>query len=606
MVSLAGCDADRDLRRAEFACGLGGPCDGPADGEGGNTQHWDGGSGLPPWDGVIFGDLYGGDPDDAGAAADGAPTDDDVGVVDAGHDAGLPDLPPKDAGTPDAGPQDAGPPDTGPPDAGPPDAGPPDAGPPDAGLPDAGPPDAGLPDAGPPDAGPPDSGPTDAGPPDAGPPDAGPPDAGPPDAADGGITPPCAADPSICDDANTCTKDLCDPKVGCMHVPAAAKCTTACDPWAKCVAGVCVAGQPAVFEVAVGGPGNQWGGDLLEQADGTLLIAGHVAGAGDSIHLALMRLSAKGQFMGQTTLSGSGKSQAKAMVGLKDGASIIAGDNDHDLDGVWRGTLLKVSSGGGPMWQKTYSGSGDSRFADVASHSDGAISVVGRTQGAGTAAGQAWLLRVVGFGSVKHQLVLGGVGDDTIYGVAADGAAALAVGARAAGKGSDGWLLRVDGKGKVAWQQYIAGPGKRVARQVAARPGGGWLVAGQLESAGASGWDAWMLATDALGNSQWLRSWQLPGSQLPWGLAATADGGWLLAGTQIDPAGDSDGWLLRTDGLGKALWQRSYGGAGTQRGMAVRALADQGIALLGLSFDAGAQADVWLVRSDAWGEVDCK
>ena len=61
----------------------------------------------------------------------------------------------------------------------------------------------------------------------------------------------------------------------------------------------------------------------------------------------------------------------------------------------------------------------------------------------------------------------------------------------------------------------------------------------------------------------------------------------------------------RTCPCGNALWQRRYGGPGTQRGMALRVLADHGIALLGLRFDNKGETDVWLVRTDPWGEVEC-
>ena len=632
LVTTAACDAERQLERRAFACGLGGPCPEAADGSSEIAGLDEDGGSLPQWDGRIFGDLFGGAGDsgpapdlshasDAGQG-DAGPTDagtvdagtEDAGPVDAGPvDVGPVDVGPTDAGPADAGPKDAGPIDAGSVDVGPVDAGPVDAGPTDAGATDAGLTDAGATDLGPSDVGPSDAGPTDtattdAGQKDAGLSDAGPSDAGQNDMAQGDAGPPtqpCVGDIGLCDDANACTKDLCEPQTGCAHTPVAAKCATGCDPWAKCAAGVCILGQPNLFEVSLGGPGDQGGGDLLELADGVLMLAGTKGGAGANTDVVVMRLSAKGLLTGQTTVVGSGKNTVTAMASLADGTAVIAGDNDHDLNGVWRGSLLKTSAGGGPMWQKFYPGPGDAHFVDVVTQSGGQITVVGQVKEPGEAGLQGWLLRVVGFGSVAQSLSLGGAGDDGLYGAAADGDATVAVGAHAAGKDLEGWLLRVDGKGKVAWQKYIAGPGKRVARQVASRPAGGWVVAGQQALGGQAGWDGWLLATDGQGAVQWLRTWSQPGSQLPWALAVTADGGWLLGGTDVDPAGDSDGWLLRTDPSGNALWQRRYGGPGTQRGLAMRSLAGHGVALLGLRFDKNNETDVWLVRADPWGESDC-
>jgi len=128
-------------------------------------------------------------------------------------------------------------------DVAPVDAGAKDAGPKDAGAKDAGPKDAGAKDAGLKDAGPKDAGPKDAGTKDAGPKDAGPKDAGPPKDS----WQPLCKNVGDCDDSNPCTKDHCNPKIGCNHTKndgATCEDGNGCTVGDSCKGGKCLAGKP--------------------------------------------------------------------------------------------------------------------------------------------------------------------------------------------------------------------------------------------------------------------------------------------------------------------------------------------------------------------------
>jgi hypothetical protein len=130
------------------------------------------------------------------------------------------------------------------------------------------------------------------------------------------------------------------------------------------------------------------------------------------------------------------------------------------------------------------------------------------------------------------------------------------------------------------------------------------VVSGQHDVGGANGWDAWLMGTNSQGKTLWLRGWTAAGAQQPFGLAA-ASGGWVLGGTTDTAKDGTDGWLLATDALGNGLWERHHGGPGTQRGMDLRALAGGGFAQVGYTVSAAGKSDAWLLRTDAWGQIDC-
>ena len=80
------------------------------------------------------------------------------------------------------------------------------------------------------------------------------------------------------------------------------------------------------------------------------------------------------------------------------------------------------------------------------------------------------------------------------------------------------------------------------------------------------------------------------GSESAYSEQQTADGGFVLAGsTDSFGAGAADAYLVRTDGQGNKLWERTFGGTGYDYAYSVQQTADGGFVLAG-STDSLAQA----------------
>jgi parallel beta-helix repeat protein len=132
---------------------------------------------------------------------------------------------------------------------------------------------------------------------------------------------------------------------------------------------------------------------------------------------------------------------------------------------------------------------------------------------------------------------------------------------------------------------------------------GGYALAGNTASFGVGGIDFWLVRTDVFGNMLWNRTYGGAGEDRPLALVETIDGGYALTGiTYSYGAGSGDFWLVKTDANGGHLWNRTYGGAGEDRAYALVETIDGGYALAGstASFGAGTY-DFWLVRTDASG-----
>lgn len=81
------------------------------------------------------------------------------------------------------------------------------------------------------------------------------------------------------------------------------------------------------------------------------------------------------------------------------------------------------------------------------------------------------------------------------------------------------------------------------------------------------------------------------------------DGGYLFTGiTRSSGAGDMDAWLVKTDEIGKELWNKTFGGAGQDAGVYFRPTRDRGYIITGWTNSSGAGGnDVLVIKTDASG-----
>lgn len=84
----------------------------------------------------------------------------------------------------------------------------------------------------------------------------------------------------------------------------------------------------------------------------------------------------------------------------------------------------------------------------------------------------------------------------------------------------------------------------------------------------------------------------------------TPDGAFLVAGwTRSFGAGLNDFWVLKLDGSGDTLWQRTYGGGGDEAVENIEVTPDGGAIMVGLTTSFGAAHEPWVLKIDAQGNV---
>src|SRR6185503_6760359 len=94
------------------------------------------------------------------------------------------------------------------------------------------------------------------------------------------------------------------------------------------------------------------------------------------------------------------------------------------------------------------------------------------------------------------------------------------------------------------WQKNFGGAGNDSAYSVKPTPDGGYIVAGQSSSAGGDitgnhgGIDYWVAKLDAAGNILWQKSFGGSGTDIAKDIQQTTDGGFIIAGISNSIDGD--------------------------------------------------------------------
>jgi hypothetical protein len=286
-------------------------------------------------------------------------------------------------------------------------------------------------------------------------------------------------------------------------------------------------------------------------------------------------------------------------------------------------------------WSRAYGGTdSDDAFA-IAPTPDGGYVVAGSTESFGAGKGDVWVLKLDGRGNVQWQKTYGGPGGEEARAIAptSDGGYVVAawVGqvhgfvhiyeksfipteeheytippSFGAGKG-DVWVLKLDGSGNVVWQKTYGGTNEDEAHAIVPTSDGGYVVAGKTWSFGAGHGDVWVLKLDGSGNVVWQKTYGGTNEDEARAIVPTSDGGYIVAGSTFrrtsSHTGNFDVWVLKLDGSGNVQWQKTYGGTGDEGASAIAPTSDGGYVVAGRTSSFTGNFDVWVLKLEADGTV---
>jgi len=423
------------------------------------------------------------------------------------------------------------------------------------------------------------------------------------------------------------------------------------------------------WQKALGGSGDDVMTDMQVTADKGLIIAGYsksnVSGSksnasfNNTYDFWVIKMDSLGNKQWDRTYGGTDVDQAAAVIQTKDlgfliGGSTISAISGNKTDSVhfqsydyW---LIKLDKAGNLKWQKTVGaaytdklsclGEASTRYlagGSSFSNKDGDK----KTPNAGSEHGpDFWVAQLnKKTGRATSSQSYGSTNDDSMTGmlVSPNDQRTFIGFSYSPAKGTkkskligvcDYWLVRTDAGGRQIWEKAYGGANADYLNCLAQVPGDGSYLLGGSSSSDAFAdktqnsfgfSDYWVVKTDSLGNKQWDKTIGGDMGDYMQSVAATADGGFLLGGYSNSHVGNSkseaplggyDYWIVKVDAHGNKQWDKTYGGSGNDKLVAVKQLSATDYMLGGTSNSSASGNksvgsfggnDIWLLRISSRG-----
>ncbi|MCF8244389.1 MAG: T9SS type A sorting domain-containing protein [Saprospiraceae bacterium] len=297
--------------------------------------------------------------------------------------------------------------------------------------------------------------------------------------------------------------------------------------------------QPEIiWEKSFGGSYNDYSYAVIQCSDGDYLSVGSSSSFNNGNEdVFIVKMSSEGTLIWQKTFGGSNDDYATSAIQTEDGGFLIgattnSSDGDvtlaHGLSDIW---LIKLSSIGELEWQKTYGGSSSECCPDIVQSDDGGFTFATKSKS--------------------------NDGDISIH------------------YGSfDAWVVKISQDGDIEWEKTFGGSEFDDIGAIRKTSGGNYIIIGSTASTDGDvtgnhgGGDVWVLKLDSLGNKLWQKCYG--GSEVDGGsdIIETSSGSFICVGSSrsndgnvSENNGSEDVWVFKITSLGAVLWEHSYGGS---------------------------------------------
>ena len=230
---------------------------------------------------------------------------------------------------------------------------------------------------------------------------------------------------------------------------------------------------------------------------------------------------------------------------------------------IW---VALLSTSGEMVWERLFGDSGYHIGMDLSATDDGGCVVVGVTSEEDAGSTDIRLIRLTSGGTVVFDRTFGGEDDEEAASVVAvdDGGFVVAGGCRSQQGDSNVLLVKFDRHGEVLWDRKHVSEGSQKVNSVESVWDDGLLVAGTLSPPGSGygGENAWLGVFSSEGDVERIKVFRQKGSAF-YDAHEYMDGGLIAAGsTRARGAGKDDIWIVILDRLWRVIEEKVYGGSG--------------------------------------------
>ena len=313
-----------------------------------------------------------------------------------------------------------------------------------------------------------------------------------------------------------------------------------------------------VWEKTFGGYAYDGASAVQQTSDGGYILAGYTGTFFDGYDAWPIKTDTDGNKVWDKTFGEiSFNDFVLAVQQTSDSGYILAGYTESYGAGDKDFWLIKTDADGDKVWEKTFGGSSSDQASSVQQTSDSGYILAGYTESYGAGDKDFWLIKTDADGDKVWEKTFGGSSSDQASSVqqTSDGGYILAGYTESYGAGGkDFWLIKTDADGDKVWEKTFGGSSEDFAYVVRQTSDSGYILTGYTQSYGSGYNDAWLIKTDANGNKVWNKTFGGVSFDGVQAMQQTSDSGYILAGyTQSYGAGGYDAWLIKTDANGNTL-----------------------------------------------------
>ena len=169
----------------------------------------------------------------------------------------------------------------------------------------------------------------------------------------------------------------------------------------------------------------------------------------------------------------------------------------------------------------------------------------------------------------------------------------------------DAYLIKTDGNGVEQWNQTFGGTAYDVGNSVQQTTDGGYIITGRTGSYGPGDKDVYLIKTDGNGDSLWTKTFGGSAFDLGTSVKQTPDGGYIISGgTNSFGNGERDVYLIKTDGNGTELWNKTFGGSSIDIANSLQLTSDGGYIIIGFTeYPGNGDRDLLLIKTNGNGNI---
>jgi len=367
-------------------------------------------------------------------------------------------------------------------------------------------------------------------------------------------------------------------------------------------------GPDALWTRTYGGASDDAAYSVQETRDEGYIVAGFTMPLGaDDKDFYLVKTDANGKQVWGQRYGGNDPDECYSVRQTSDGGYILGGYTYSFGAGNKDFWLVKTDANGRQLWSKTFGGGGEDECRSVQQTSEGGYILAGTTESFGAGWHDAWIVKTDPNGKELWSRTFGGEGEDRCYSIDQTSDGGYILGGDTSpheSGGSDFWLVKTDAKGNRLWSRTLGGENDEFFHSLQQTSDGGYILAGFAFSWSWSGGENGILLmkTAAKGDSLWSRTFGGKRAGSYPSVRQTSDGGYILGGytwsSGVGTPDHSNMYLVKTDGNGKQLWSKTYGGKWPDECYSVQQTSDGGYILAGCTYSFGSgRGDIWLVKT---------